>query len=244
MITEKVNLYIKNSNYTTDYNFYNYNKFKTYRIIPITYRSSTIFLDGLYFELPENTRLLEIKKSSGTMIYNLKLSIPKTNTDIMELFHCINNYNNEFFETNKEKFSYRLVKSNKKQLSDRFTTNIDNNFQLPVKNPLIKNYNYCKFYDETETDIIINVKIKYNYLSKIFQLFNIIESYKSNKIISKLINEMYNEYFEIKESELIYDFSSINLQIKFWIKANNFVGNERNEVINMDWYICDYKLNN
>ena len=58
---EQHNLYINNEKYNTDYNFYNYNKFRVQKHLPITYRSPTIFLDGLYFELPKS-RVLSIKK--------------------------------------------------------------------------------------------------------------------------------------------------------------------------------------
>lgn len=248
MIVEKLNLYIKKDNYNTNYNFYNYNKFKLLQIVPITYRSPTIFLDGLYFELPPETRIIEIHKPVGSMTYNLKLEVDlNQNNDIYGLFNCLNNYNMDFFATNKEKFSHRLVKSNKRtSLLPSIEPLGKQPFKSPVKNPLIKNYTYNPFFYITENNkMILTVKIKHNYLFKIFQLLNIsdLSKYKNRELLDRLLNQLYREYFELKNEEFNFDLSTIDLFINLWIKANNFIGNEKTELINMEWYICDYKLN-
>ena len=59
------NLYITYKYYNTDFNFYNYHKFKHNGIISIIYKTPSIFLNGLYFELPycqiTNIEKLQIK---------------------------------------------------------------------------------------------------------------------------------------------------------------------------------------
>lgn len=249
---EQHNLYIKKEKYNTDYNFYNYNKFRLQKILPITYRSSTLFLDGIYFELPKS-RILQIKKRGNSMIYEIiiNINIDKEH-EIYNVLNNINEYNKNFFELNKEKFVLKVTKSNKRIITRNYRDNqnlrndITTKFIPPLKNPLIKKYVYNPFYYvNNDNAITMTLLIKHNYLLKIIELIllnikdNNSEYYnKINKLNSILID---TEYFELKREELNYDLSSIELLINFWIKANTFLGDEKTELINMLWYVCDYK---
>jgi hypothetical protein len=240
-LIEQNNLYIKEEKYKIEYNFYNYNKFKLQKNLPITYRSPTIFLDGLYFELPLS-RILSVKKRVNTMTYELVININKSNK-IFNVFENINNYNKSFFEDNKNKFVLKVTKSNKRT----FYRNEESYFIPPIKNPLIKNYSYSPFYKINDNNTFkMSVIIKHNYLIKIIELILLSNINKESEYFKKIKN-LYSllqdtEYFELKNMSIDYDLSSIELSIKFWIKSNNFIGDEKTELINMIWYICDYNL--
>jgi hypothetical protein len=243
---EQSNLYIKKDKYNVDYNFYNYNKFKIQKNIPITYRSPTLFLDGLYFELPQ-TRVLSISKLANSMTYELLIRINKSNS-IYNIFENINNYNKVFFSENREKFILKVTKSNKRT----FYRNEETYFVPPIKNPLIKQYNYVPFYkivNNTDNTFEMSVMIKHNYLIKIIELILLSESSKSdvNTEYYKRIKSLYEllietEYFTLKDMKINYSLFDIDLLIKFWIKSTNFIGDEKKEQINMLWYICDYNF--
>lgn len=260
-VIEQHNLYINSEKYKTDYNFYNYNKFRIQKILPITYRSPTIFLDGLYFEL-SRSQILSINKKSDSMIYELVVSvnIPSVQGEnIINTLSQINAYNIDFFEQNKEKFVLKITKSNKRNFyrNDKSENyKLETKFKPPLKNPLIKSYKYTPFYNlynnkgdsSNNYFITIPLMIKHNYLLRIIEL--ILLDIDNNDLITDeykaKIQELHSllvdtEYFELKRNELNIDLSMINLMIKFWIKSNNFFGDEKTELIHMLWYICDYK---
>lgn len=228
---EKKNLYINVDKYNTDYNFYNFNKFKISKTIPIIYKSPTIFLDGLYFELP-TSKLLNIQKKEDSMNYKLLISIDK-NKDTIKLFNDLNNYNKDFFSINKDKFKLRIIKSNK----NTGFRNTNNQF-LDIKNPLIRQYNYLSFYTIKGDNIILSVEIKHNYLIKIINLSLL---NKLDNEVNNISNEINDNYFDLKNKSLNINLSNLNLNIKFWIKCNNFIINEF-DLIDMKWIISDYRL--
>jgi hypothetical protein len=237
IVIEQHNLYINIDKYNTDYNFYNYNKFKLQNILPISYRSPSLFLDGLYFELPKS-RILYINKIENSIIYEVIINISKNNI-IYELLNKIDNYNNDFFKNNKDKFILKVKKSNKRTF---YRNDIESKFILPTKNPLIKEYHYSSFYiNNSNNTINMKLLVKHNYLIKIIELLNIKSDLcnKMNELYLLLIN---TEYFELKKKALNFNLTDVNLFIKFWIKSNNFIGNSKTELINMIWNICDYKL--
>lgn len=236
------NLYIKIDKYNNDYNFYNYNKFKLYKIIPITYRSPTIFLDGLYFELPY-VNLVNICKNDNTMTYNLTLKLDLNDNkynSIYKLFKNIDNYNHNFFVKYKEKFNIKVNKSGKN------TSSIQNiEFKMPNKNPLIKIYKYNSFYYIKDNNLYISVNIRHNYFIKIIELIymnNNRKNKKFNEFIDYIINTLYIEYYELKNKKVNIDLNNINLLIKFWIKSCNLISEDASKSINMLWEICDYCL--
>jgi hypothetical protein len=260
VVIEQNNLYINADKYNTDYNFYNYNKFRMQKNLPITYRSPTLFLDGLYFELPKS-RIISVNKLAGSMNYNIVISVDKTN-NIVNILKKIDEYNSQFFCDNKDKFILKITKSNKRT----FYRNepVETTFTPPIKNPLIKKYTYSSFYkvNQDGKSIEISLMIKHNYLLKIIELIllNDINGYNNNNNNNNInncsieekkyydkIRKLYSllvdtEYFELKNMDIEYELNDIELLVKFWIKSNNFIGNEKTETINMNWYICDYNL--
>ena len=83
---------------------------------------------------------------------------------------------------------------------------------------------------------VISLNIKHFYLTKIFELANIL--YPNNLNINYVLN-----YLNEDQNNVSVNYSlSEKLKIKFWIKCNNFSGNDNDELINMIWDICDYKL--
>jgi hypothetical protein len=241
---EQHNLYINIEKYNIDYNFYNYNKFSIQKKIPITYRSPTLFLDGLYFELPKS-RILSINKNAKLMSYNINIEI-SMESDIYNILKKINKYNLQFFKNNMNKFILKVNKSNKRTFYRN--EEVETKFTPPIKNPLIKEYIYKPFYkvNEDNKSIKISIKIKHNYLLKIIELI-LLNNSNTNKCIFNKINKLHSllvntEYFELKNMDVEYILDDIDLFIKFWVKVNNFIGDEKNQTINMNWNICDYNL--
>lgn len=244
-ITQK-NLYINKENYNTNYNFYNYNKFKLHKKIPITYRSPTIFLDGLYFELKE-CKIVNLLKHENSMTYILTLEIDIKNKDILNLLKNIETYNINFFKENKDKFAVRLNKSNKLPIFNNNAAassaeeipfrSTYTSFKMPVSNPLIINYSYVPFYRINNDKLYMTASIKNNYLFKIVDL--LLLNNEDNECIKNLSDIMRTEYFELKSKKLNLILNDIKLNI--WLKANNFIGIDKDKII-MDWKICDYNF--
>jgi hypothetical protein len=122
-ITQKLdlaNLYINPDYYNTDYNFYNYHKFKQTGTINIIYKTPSIFLNGLYFELPY-CRILNISKPVGSASFTLSLLINKEDVldhsvnklTISQLLTRIDTYNKQFFSIHAKKLEIRQSQTNK-----------------------------------------------------------------------------------------------------------------------------------
>lgn len=109
-----VNLYIYPAHYNESYNFYNYHKFKVTRCINIYYKSPSIFLNGLYFELPY-AQILQIDKPANSTNFNLTVqinpasfAIPSvTAAEIHECFEKIDRFNQSFFGKHGAKLEIR-----------------------------------------------------------------------------------------------------------------------------------------
>jgi hypothetical protein len=100
------NLYINPHTYKPDYNFYNYNRFKQTQAIPIIYKTPSIFLNGLHFELP-CANIIAITKPTDTQTIRLIVRVSRQDfqsavsfDDILGVFSKIEDYNTEFFEKN------------------------------------------------------------------------------------------------------------------------------------------------
>ena len=74
MNTTLQNLYINKEFYSKEYNFYNYFKFKQTGVIPIYYKTPSIFLDGLYFKVNDCQLIkVENKQYDTDFILTIKL---------------------------------------------------------------------------------------------------------------------------------------------------------------------------
>jgi hypothetical protein len=113
------NLYINKQNYARTYNYYNYFKFKLTGIIPIHYKSPSIFLDGLYFKVSDCQILkvskipyeadfiltIHIKRDDFIEFSNIKYSKTDTDTNtFIKILEDIEEYNYNFFDKNYKFF--------------------------------------------------------------------------------------------------------------------------------------------
>ena len=263
---ELANLYINPDYYNPDYNFYNYHKFRQTGIINIIYKTPSVFLNGIYLELPY-AQVLQIKKHRGAPSFQLTLSI--TSSDIMDNSHArvkvgsllqkIDEYNSNFFKLNARKFEIRHCQTNKNinyaipgrrdSIGQQTQTNNDPSILTRFRNPLIKKYSYTPFIkpESTATTTIITIDIKNIYMQKICELVKInrVLLDEDNKLIpfcaelSEFINQ---EYFDFKNA--VYtknlELDNIRFNIKLWIKANSLDTFGTN--INMIWKVCGYQL--
>ena len=109
-----VNLYIYPAHYNESYNFYNYHKFKVTRCINILYKSPSIFLNGLYFELPY-AQIVQIEKPANSTNFNITIQINPTSfatpsvtaAEIQQCFEKIDRFNQAFFVKHGAKLEIR-----------------------------------------------------------------------------------------------------------------------------------------
>lgn len=127
MNTTLQNLYINKEFYSKDYNYYNYFKFKQTGIIPIYYKTPSIFLDGLYFKVPD-CQVIKIEKKTFDTDFILTIKIQKddfipiskgidlnhnkTNV-LIQILKNIDKDNIYFFEKNYKFFPLKRKRTNK-----------------------------------------------------------------------------------------------------------------------------------
>lgn len=241
---KRSNLYIKIDKYKTEFNFYNFNKFKLLKTVPITYKSPTIFLDGLYFKLDNICKIIKISNDSTILTnYNLLIEMNKEDCKIFNLFKEIDNYNYEFFNKHKDKFKTRIVKSIK---SKHFRQKIEHNLR-DKSNPLIKLYLYTSFFILKDNKILMNLNITHNLMLKILHNYiNILYmDYNNNEKqileYKNLIYSLNNQSIDLKNTNFNLDIKYINLYLNLWISCNSFIVNEQN-MIEMLWLVSDYLI--
>lgn len=128
MNTTLQNLYINKEFYSKDYNYYNYFKFKQTGIIPIYYKTPSIFLDGLYFKVPD-CQVMKIEKKTFDTDFILTIKLQKDdfipiskignlndNDKINKLIQILKNLDKDniyFFEKNYKFFPLKRKRTNK-----------------------------------------------------------------------------------------------------------------------------------
>lgn len=128
MNTTLQNLYINKEFYSKEYNYFNYFKFKQTGIIPIYYKTPSIFLDGLYFNVP-NCQILKIEKRAFDTEFILTIKIQKDDfipiskvvnlnynnkiNKLIEILKELNNDNIYFFQKNYKFFPLKRKRTNK-----------------------------------------------------------------------------------------------------------------------------------
>ena len=179
---ELINLYIKYDFFNTIFIQYDAFKFKFNQTISINYRTPTIYLNGLFFNLPYS-QIMSITKNNNQPCFNLKLKLNKDEltdkeyNNILSLFNKLKNHNQDYFNTNKNKFRLKCKRTHKNtnyynpNQCKQIETNLDkdcinninnilnnnlleNNYQLDNNNQLQNNYQLMI--------IIINYKIIIN----------------------------------------------------------------------------------
>lgn len=128
MNTTLQNLYINKEFYSKEYNYYNYFKFKQTGIIPIYYKTPSIFLDGLYFKVPD-CQVIKIEKKTFDTDFILTIKLQKDdfipiskignlndNDKINKLIQILKNLDKDniyFFEKNYKFFPLKRKRTNK-----------------------------------------------------------------------------------------------------------------------------------
>ena len=255
-----ITLYIKPEHYNSDYNFYNYHKFKTTGIINIIYKTPSIFLNGLYFELPY-VQIIELVKKPGSASFEMKLCFNgdslSANRIITDILSKIDKFNTQFFRENANKFEVKTSQTNKSGQYIKKVIHGDEciesnalDLRSRFRNPFLKKYEYNSFINvNNEKQICITVEIIHIYMVKICELIKANQHLLSDDANKKLINfansiiQFINqEFFDFRKSSYSYNLlqEHIELCMKFWIKSNSF--EVKNNKLDMIWKICGYQL--
>lgn len=248
-----VNLYIYPEHYNEVYNFYNYHKFKQARSINILYKSPSIFLNGLYFELPY-AQILRIEKPANSTNFNITIQINPTQfttptvtaAAIKQCFERIDNFNQTFFMKHGAKLEIRPRRTLKSStdLPDESETP---RFMRPIsRNPITRKFTYEPFFTSDAADgITMTVEIKHIYLQRIFQVLmaggDSDQSTETHKISREVLTFIEQEFFDFKKAKMDMNTKdSLAIPIRFWIKSNMFVADAGRLI--MKWKICDFSI--
>lgn len=233
------NMYPNWDNYSVRYNFYNFKKFIKSLSVPIQYKTPTIFLDGLYFELPR-THIIGIKKESNKSRFNISVAIPKSgNNKLVEIFKNLDDFNKDFFEKNSNKFnvqcrytkknnnkfsygynkipvldkmhSQRTARCNTPELSEEEYPEPEKGPIKLDKNPMSNKMYYKSFYTEDDTNIYMKMEIKQQYMQQILE--GVLRQLDVENAAS--INAMLKQIVDkIKSEHFSYKMSTIDLDLK------------------------------
>lgn len=252
-----VTLYIKPEHYNSEYNFYNYHKFKSTGIINIIYKTPSIFLNGLYFELPY-VQIIEIIKNPGSESFEIKVCFSGDNLELIQsitsILSKIDKFNTQFFHDNASKFE---IKKNQTNKSNHYIKKIiygSDSSSLDTRsrfcNPFIKKYEYNSFISiDNKNQIYITVEIIHVYMLKICELIkanqHLLSDDSNKKLISfanNIIQFINQEFYDFRKSSYSYNLlqEHIELCIKFWVKCNSF--ETKNNNLDMIWKVCSYQL--
>ena len=241
------NLYINPKYYNTGYNYYNYHKFNQTGQIYILYKTPSIFLNGIYFELPY-LQIIEISKHPNDNMLKLKLAI--NNDDRLHVqsgflkphLNSLNEYNKTFFESNIRKLDVKTRYTSKNQT-------YFSKFEQPAnkpKNPFVKTYSYIPFIENLNSfQMCMTVNIKCIYLIKICELIKTnIATTQMNTNLLTICDKILD--FINQDDIHIYNIAGASgdtceFNMKFWIKSNYFqlIGNN---AIHMIWDVCNYAI--
>jgi hypothetical protein len=217
-------------NYNSYYNYYNFNKFKILKKIFITYKTPSLFLDGLYFGI-KDVKILSLTKNIASDNFYMILKIHNTNP-IISIFKQIEEYNSMFFSKNSDKFRIRVIKTNK----NKIFRNNDNITDINKSSLNLKQYYYNNFYDITNNSLFIKVNIPNNILINL--LISISIKYNITKY-EDLIFRLSNNYDNISFFNEIFNYVFNNINMNIWIKSNYFMTDSNNK-INMIWNLTEY----
>jgi len=258
-----VNLYIYPAHYNEAYNFYNYHKFKVARCINILYKSPSIFLNGLYFELPY-AQIVQIEKPANSTNFNITIQINPasfatpsvTAAEIQQCFEKIDQFNQAFFGKHGAKLEIRPRRTLKSASEPVSSTSSSiqpcGRFVLPVsknpKNSLARKFTYEPFFtvDTTTGVLTMQLEIKHMYIQRIFQALQGGNGVQANepgldKISKEILSFIDQEFFEFKRSTLDMNTrDSLVIPLRFWIKSNMFVADAGRLL--MKWKICDFAV--
>lgn len=263
LIINLQNLYINPKTYRTEYNFYNYNRFKQTQAIPIIYKTPSIFLNGLHFELPP-ANIISISKPTDTQNIRLLVKISKQDfksavsyDDILAVFQKIEDYNTDFFDKNASKMDIKISRTLKNTLGNSIHSNTTikeigvNRFKTAGWRKL----DYRPFFEQIDDNITISLEIKQPYLAKIIQSQYL--TFTSQHITNQTeitepireyireietLNDILNlEFFELKKKKIETNLTNRPISIRLWIKCNMFGLDTTKNRIAMRWKVCNYE---
>ncbi len=260
-----VNLYIYPEHYNESYNFYNYHKFKQTKNINILYKSPSIFLNGLYFELPY-AQIVRIEKPANSTNFNMTIKINPsyfatptvTVQAIHQCFEKIDRFNQAFFVKHGAKLEIRprrtLKSASDLQQLDSEDKAIAPRFSMPVsRNPITRKFTYEPFFtmDPQNGILTMQLEIKHIYIQRIFQ--TLLDGGNSTpgqaptldigaeKVSREMLAFIGQEFFDFKRSSLDLNTQDcLNVPIRFWVKSNMFVTDAGRLL--MKWKICDFSV--
>lgn len=262
------NLYINPATYRPEYNFYNYNRFKQTHAIPIIYKTPSIFLNGLHFELPI-ANIVSITKPVDTQTIKLVIQISKQDfqsavgfDDILGVFQKIEEYNTEFFEKNSGKMDIKTSRTLKNtspsstQLLSLQHEKSPDKSPNRFKNPGTRRLEYQPFYELAGDSMLLTLEIKQPYLAKIIQsqYLTLTSKHITNQAeitepvrqyiqqIEQLLEILNLEFFELKKKKIDINLAARPISIRLWIKCNMFgMDHMAQNKISMRWKVCYYE---
>jgi len=255
------NLYINPKTYKTDYNFYNYNRFKQTQAIPIVYKTPSIFLNGLHFELPP-ANIISISKPIDTQNIRLMVKISKQDfksavsyDDILSVFQKIEDYNTDFFDKHASKMDIKISRTLKNNLGNSHSPTPKEFGINRFKNAGWRRLDYRPFFEQNNDCIILQLEIKQPYLAKIIQsqYLTLTSQHITNQAeltepmreyIREIetLNDILNlEFFELKKKKIDSNFNALPISIRLWIKCNMFGLDIPQNRIAMRWKVCNYE---
>lgn len=260
------NLYINSKTYRPDFNFYNYNRFNQTQAIPIIYKTPSIFLNGLYFELPVSN-IISISKSPDNQTIRLSVRISRQDfqsavsfDDILSVFSRIEEYNSDFFEKNASKMDIKIRRTLKNtssngQLQSLTSWQSDDIQSNRFKKPGSKKLEYRPFYELVGDNINLSLEIKQLYLAKIIQsqYLTLTSRHITNQAeitdslhqyiqqIESLLETLNLDFFELKKKKIDFNLSTRPISIRLWVKCNMFGLDAAQNKIAMRWKVCNYE---
>ena len=263
LIINLQNLYINPKTYRTDYNFYNYNRFKQTQAIPIIYKTPSIFLNGLHFELPP-VNIISISKPIDTQNIRLLVRISKQDfkssvsfDDILAVFQKIEDYNTDFFDKHASKMDIKISRTLKNTMSSgAHSPTTTKEFGINrFKNAGWRRLDYRPFFEQSSENIILRLEIKQPYLAKIIQSqyltltsqhitnqAEITEPIREYIREIETLNDILNlEFFELKKKKIDTNLAQRPISIRLWIKCNMFGLDTTQNRIAMRWKVCNYE---
>lgn len=260
------NLYINPKTYRAEYNFYNYNRFKQTQAIPIIYKTPSIFLNGLHFELPI-ANIVGISKPVDTQTIRLVVRISRQDfqsvisfDDILSVFSKIEEYNTEFFDKNASKMDIKIrrtLKNNGSGPQSPQQLSPDDTQINRFKNPGSRRLEYRPFYElnSDNNNLTLTLEIKQPYLAKIIQsqYLTLTSRHITNQAeitepirqyiqqIETLSETLNLEFFELKKKKIDINLAERPISIRLWVKCNMFGLATGQNRISMRWKVCYYE---
>jgi|TARA_Y100000389_G_C17436006_1_gene505552 hypothetical protein len=256
MNTTLQNLYINKEYYSKEYNFYNYFKYKQTGVIPVYYKTPSIFLDGLYFKVDDCQIIkVENKQYDTDFILTIKLyeddfiqisnakNTSKIKTDkIIDIFKELEYDNKHFFKKNYKFFPLKRKRTNKNIRIKTDTSYEKEKDELKDKIKLDWDGTPLKEIEHTNLSYRFNKPEQYASYAPFLKSDTQVGNLTLNVIIK------HNYFFKllnyIKTNKIINDFTYLNNLEKYcnqdfyMLKKSSIVDNFNNNNIDIKLSLC------